>query len=77
MIMMVNAIGVLGRDTKMDRRECGASIGKIKENEREKERKTEMTETGQAVHLCGNGTEHLMTVTIETDYPSWKYKLFS
>lgn len=38
MIMMVNAIGVLGRDTKMDRRECGASIGKIKENEREKDR---------------------------------------
>lgn len=53
------------------------STGEIKESEREKERKTEMTETGQAVHLYGNGTEHLMTVTIETDYPSWKYKLFS
>lgn len=48
-----------------------------KMRERVKERKTEMTETGQAVHLCGNGTEHLMTVTIETDYPAWKYKLFS
>jgi len=38
MIMMVNAIGVLGRDTKMDRRECGLSIGEIKESEREKDR---------------------------------------
>lgn len=47
------------------------------ERERVKERKTEMTETGQAEHLCGNGNEYLITVTIETDYPSWKYKLFS
>lgn len=52
MIMMVNAIGVLGRDTKMDRRECGVQGKSRKVSERRRERQRWQKQVRQCTSMA-------------------------